>query len=777
MQRIASDAIAAANARSYWLPLTLMALSSFRHHRGQPIGLLGAAVLLTLSAGGPAAAQALAKPEAEAVAAEPPDSPTPADPEALGFTADQLAYDSARDVVTASGNVVVRREGNVLRADAVTWDRKSGQVVATGDVSVTAPNGDVAYGDTVEVTESLKDGIVQGLLIVTERGDRIAAETGERKDATFILTRAAYSPCPVADDSGCPRKPSWQIKAAHVVYDSARARVRYSGARLEMFGVPLLPLPGLTHPLGSGGGSGFLVPDVGIDALNGGELAVPYYFYLEPNRDLTVTPHIFTNTWPMLEAQYRALLSSGAYQISGYATYSSRANPSAAADMTATNDVRGYIDASGKFQLDPLWSITGSLRRASDRTFLNRYDISRDDRLRSMVNAERIGQRSYLSIAGWSFQTLRSGDPQGQVPIALPAVDYRLRVNDPWLGGVAQLQLNSLAITRTEGQDTQRAFAGLQWQMSRLTGLGQEVTVTGYARGDVYHTAQTLVSDVYAGEAGWQSRGIATLALDMRWPFVGSWFGGTQQITPRVQLVVSPTLRNLGIPNEDARAIDLEDSNLFALNRFPGYDRFEDSSRVTYGLDYGFDRPHLSVEANIGQSYRLNNRASILPDGTGLSDRLSDFVGRVAVRYDDFIAFTHRFRLDKDTLAVRRNEIDATVGSRATYAKVSYVKLNRNIASATEDLRDIEEVRVGGRLAFARYWSVFGSATVDLTGYDDDQSTTLDGYTPVRHRLGVSYQDDCLELSFTWQREYQSFGDARRGNSFLVRLAFRNLGI
>jgi len=183
------------------------------------------------------------------------------------------------------------------------------------------------------------------------------------------------------------------------------------------------------------------------------------------------------------------------------------------------------------------------------------------------------------------------------------------------------------------------------------------------------------------------------------------------------------------------------------------------------------------VQATIGQSYRLSSRASILPQGTGLSGRFSDFVGRVDVRYRDLVTLTHRFRLDKRNLAIRRNEVDATIGSRRTYARVSYLRLNRDVTTTVEDLRDIEEVRLGGRLAFARKWSIFGSATIDLTGKGEDPLSALSGYTPVRHRLGIAYQNECVDLGLTWQREYQTFGDARRGNSFIVRLAFRNLGI
>ena len=86
----------------------------------------------------------------------------------------------------------------------------------------------------------------------------------------------------------------------------------------------------------------------------------------------------------------------------------------------------------------------------------------------------------------------------------------------------------------------------------------------------------------------------------------------------RVQLVVTPSTQNLSIPNEDARAVDLEDSNLFALNRFPGYDRWEDGSRITYGVEWSLDRPNVAINTIVGQSYRLTRKPSIFPDGTGL---------------------------------------------------------------------------------------------------------------------------------------------------------------
>ena len=739
--------------------------------------LLGGAAL---NACQPALAQQLNEPQTPISA---PDAPVPTSDDQIGFAADTLEYNSETEIVTASGNVQLLREGNRLRADKVVWDRNSGKVEAQGNVSVTDPDGNVAYGDRFDVTDSLKDGAVDNMLLVLQSGGRLAAVKGTRTNGVYTLERAAYTGCSVEDSDGCPKEPTWQINAVRVVYDPTRERVTYRNANIELFGLPLIPLPGFSHPVGDNGGSGLLVPNLRYDRNNGFEVALPYYFKLAPNRDLTITPHVYTDTLPMLETNFRHLYDRGAYQITGYVTHGRRVatgeSPAGTTAADSEKDLRGYLDASGAMQLSPEWSLDGSIRVATDRTFLRRYDISREDRLRSTIGAQRIGENSYFSIRGWAVQTLRQGDSQGQTPIALPVIDYRLRMKDPWLGGVLQLQANTLAITRTAGQDTQRAFAGAEWNLRTLTGLGQEVTFTGYLRGDVYHSSDNALTSVasYAGDPGWQARGIAAAAVDMRWPFVGKAFGGVQRIAPRVQIVASPHLANLSLPNEDARAVDLEDSNLFALNRFAGYDRFEDSSRVTYGLEYGLDLPNFSLSAIIGQSYRLDRQESILPDGTGLSDRTSDIVGRTTIRYKNFVSLIHRYRLDKDNLSVRRNEIDATVGSKKTYAMVGYLRLNRNALTGLEDLQDREELRLGGRVQFARFWSVFGSTVVDLTDAKEDPVSISDGYEPVRHRLGVAYEDDCLTLGFTWRRDYQTNGDARKGNGFQLRLAFRNIGI
>ena len=673
---------------------------------------------------------------------------------------------------------MLRREGKSVKADQVTWSRKSGKITATGNIRLVDEDGNQLFVDKLDLTDEFETGSMENLLLALREGGRLAARSGERvAGGNILLDHAVYSACDIEDDQGCPKTPSWRVTSKKVVYEPATHTVRFRGARLELFGIRLMPLPGLSLATDGRAISGLLIPNFRFTPSNGVEISESYYQRLANNRDIAATAFFYTKAAPMALLQYRALTDLGAYQVSLYGT-SSTLIPLTGQTNTAQREFRGYVFANGKYQLSPNWSVTASVRRATDRTFLRRYDISRDDRLRSVVEVERIDPNSYLSIAGWATQTLRTGDNQGLVPVALPAIDYRRRIARPVLGGKLEFQANSLGIMRSAGQDTQRAFASAQWDIRRLTRAGQELSLTALVRGDVYHSSRNdlTATAIYRGNPGWQTRGIATFAFDAKWPLVGSLFGGTQVITPRFQIVASPTVRNLAVPNEDSRAIDLQDSNLFALNRFPGYDRIEDGVRFTLGFDWQFEAPRWRVKSTIGQSYRLTSNPTLLPDGTGLSSRTSDIVGRTEIEYRNFVKLTHRFRVDKDSGVFRRNEIDASLGSQSTYVEVGYSRLDRNISANIEDLKDSEELRAAGRVAFARYWSLFGSGVVNLRESASPNQPAIKGFEPLRTRLGIAYQDDCLELGLTWRRDFITNGDAQKGDTFEIRFALRNLG-
>ncbi|MFN7173907.1 MAG: LPS-assembly protein LptD, partial [Thermaurantiacus tibetensis] len=321
-----------------------------------------------------------------------------------------------------------------------------------------------------------------------------------------------------------------------------------------------------------------------------------------------------------------------------------------------------------------------------------------------------------------------------------------------------------------------RLLAQLQWDRLFTTPMGQRITVSGLVRADGYHVADAAFADdpAYAGEDGFRGRIVPLVAVDLQWPLVGPLGRGTQNLTPRLQFVASTRGANRGIPNEDSRAVELDDLGLFAFNRFPGFDRWEGGVRMAYGLSWDWARPGIALSADIGQSYRFTDHPGLFPEGSGLEDRLSDIVGRVTLRAGRFGSLTQRVRLDKDDLTVRRSELDLSFGTDSTFATVGYLRFNRD--SALEDLVDQEELRFGAQVALFRYWSAFASMIIDLTSTGEDPATVNDGFQPIRHRVGVMYQDECFDFRFTWRRNYVDNLNAPRGNSFSVSFRLTNLG-
>ena len=157
-------------------------------------------------------------------------------PREVAFEANTVSYDSDGDTVTAEGDVLLRSGDQSVRADAVSWNRTSGQIVATGNIRAVDENGNQLFTDRLELTDELKAGAMSNLLLAFREGGRLAAVEGRRSDnGDIVLDRAAYSGCPVVDENGCDKRPSWRVTARRVFYDAEAKTVKFEGAYLELF--------------------------------------------------------------------------------------------------------------------------------------------------------------------------------------------------------------------------------------------------------------------------------------------------------------------------------------------------------------------------------------------------------------------------------------------------------------------------------------------------------------------------------------------------------------
>ena len=175
----------------------------------------------------------------------------------IAFRADNLDYDDEGDLVTASGNVLMSSEDQSVRADEVRWYRRSGTILANGNVRLVDNGGNQLYTESVELTERFEAGAIAEVLVALSAGGRLAARGGERsKGGDVVLRDAAYTACRVTDPEGCDKTPSWRITASKVIFDPETNRISFDGATLELFGARILPMPGLAFRTDSGAAAG-----------------------------------------------------------------------------------------------------------------------------------------------------------------------------------------------------------------------------------------------------------------------------------------------------------------------------------------------------------------------------------------------------------------------------------------------------------------------------------------------------------------------------------------
>ena len=340
---------------------------------------------------------------------------------------------------------------------------------------------DVFFADEVTLTEDLRAGVLSGFRALLGEHARVAAVGAERRDGNLTtMTRAAFTACKPCEDDRM-RPPLWQIKAFEVVHDERRKRIEYKDVVLEFFGVPVAYTPYFAHtdPRVTRR-SGLLAPTYGSSSQLGLHLQpLPFYFDFAPHRDATIAPIVTTKEGVIGTGEYRERTADGEFALRGSLTRIERRSAGRAG--APDRELRGHVFGRGRFEPDRTWSWGFDLQRATDDTYLRRYDFSNADSLTTNAFIEGFYGRSYASANAYLFQGLRSGDDPDTTP-AIPALlDYRF-VGEPGRRGQTwRLTANALVLDRKRGQSSRRLSLEGRWRLPPHVARGGALRPVGDA--------------------------------------------------------------------------------------------------------------------------------------------------------------------------------------------------------------------------------------------------------------------------------------------------------
>jgi LPS-assembly protein len=316
---------------------------------------------------------------------------------------------------------------------------------------------------------------------------------------------------------------------------------------------------------------------------------------------------------------------------------------------------------------------------------------------------------------------------------------------------------------------------------SSLYTFGVTPVTTAVKSGATVVNYGTAYSVATAGESSIE-RGLVQAGANVSWPFIRDFGGASVILEPMAQIVVAPLLGiNPYIPNEDSVSFEYDETNLFALNRFPGSDLVESGQRLNLGVrataDWGGGH---EISFIVGRTFRAQPDPAF-DTASGLAGTSSDWVTAINFVPVDWISMFSRNRLDADTFTIRRNDtgVNFSLGPDSLSLRYSYnisgyqitaepggvangVPLPFNYVSTIAPTQDAS---ISGQVFLTRHWGVGANVSRDL----------VENIFPLE-QLDLIYDNECIRLDILYNHN-QTFGTAiGTSNSITFRITLSTLG-
>lgn len=700
--------------------------------------------------GGGAAAQSVPAPPAPAPASAPAAGSLPAT-----LIADSVTYDRESRLLVATGDVQVLYQGRVLKARSIVYDEAAGEIRATGPITLTDPERGVLMAGGAALTPDIRDGLIESAQVLIGDQLQVAAAEARRSEGRYTtLYRTVASSCVICAGSSTP---TWSLRASRITQDAEARRIYFEDTTLQLFGLPVMWLPRMSIPDPSvGRASGVLIPMPVYSEIYGAGLKVPYYRVISPTADATLTPFVTTTGAKLLEGEYRQRFDLGGFDFNGVFALD---------DGLGGEFGRGAAFATGAFALEDFGFGTGfttdfNLAVASDDAFLQQFDYSDTDLLRSYARATRTRSFDYVELGSIAFQSLREDQASGTLPVVPLDFVYRNLTTPDVLGGQLGTTVQGLSIVRADGQDVLRLGGDVDWRRSWTLPHGILASAGALANFDAYR-----VWDDEALADGSMYRAEPNVNVELRWPFARTTATPagvvSHVIEPIAQVIYSDTIGEADVPNNDSTLVEFDTTNLFSIDRFPGEDRVETGLRANVGLTYTrYDPAGWSLGATVGQVIRSEPDDAFYPS-TGLSGKASDIVGALRLDIGTRLSLIDRALFDTD-LTFDRNEFSMIYAGDTGGLRASYVYLAEGFNPYYGPQPETNEFGIDARHRVLPNWEVRG-----LWRYDVARNENL------RAGGGVTYANDCAEFDLSISRRYTSSTNVPASTSigFSVRLA------
>ncbi len=675
------------------------------------------------------------------------------------LTTNKIFYKNKEKIISSNQkSTFIDKDENEINVTKFEYDLDKSLFSSVGDIKVIDANKNKYFFKEIYIDTIKKDMIGSDVSVTLDQENfGISQENDPRFVANDILitkrkselSKAVFTVCKKRDDK-CP---PWSIKAKKISHDKIKKTIYYDHATLMVYDVPIFYFPKFFHPDPSvKRQSGFLSPFFSDSTTLGTGFALPYYWAINNDKDLTFTPKIYNNENLLFLNEYRqayknAFLTLDTSYTEGYKNTSSK----------KTVGSRNHIFADLVINLgknkDYQSNLSFKTQRTSNDTYFRVHDIntklvdSEDTDLINEVNYNYSKDSMYLNITGSVYENLRD-ETNSRYEYVLPNILFGKSIFTENLG---TLNFKSNAIYKNYKVNKHLSLLtnDVIWNPSSyISKKGFINSFEAMLRNKNYEAKNT--SD-YKTE-GTINELSSVLSFKSSLPMKKNNVNSSNIFSPNFMIRYAPGhMRDLS--KDD---INLKYTNLFTTNKTS---EIEDGISAILGFDFKINKKKGNNEEveklslSLGQVFSPQENKDI-PSKSSLDQKTSDVVGEFNYNFSNIGNIQYKFAVDHNLSDLNYNEVSTTLNFGKVNFNIDYLEEQNHIG-------DEHYVKTGFGL------NINSNSSLNF-------STKKNFKTESTELYDVSYQYtlDCLTAGLVYRREFYEDSDVEQKDTLMFTIKF-----
>ena len=706
------------------------------------------------------------------------------------ITTDRATYDKISEIITTYDNTeLVLREGYKLITKNISYDTRK-KILSSNSNSIFIDND----GNKIEtsmfqyhIADNLFSSVgkikiidikknkyfLKELYVDTKKNEMIGSDVSvildqenfgvsKESDPRFVandifiskyktdLSKGVFTVCKKRDGK-CP---PWTLKAKKITHDKVKKTIYYEHATLKLYDIPIFYFPKFFHPDPTvKRQSGFLAPFFTNSTTVGTGVALPYYWAISDNKDLTFSPKIYTKENVLFLNEYRQAFRNGFLTLDtsyteGYKNTSS----------TKTDGSRNHIFADFNLNFNQDESYQSNLhlkiQRTSNDTYFKKHDIntalvdSENTNLENEIKYSFSNDDTSFDLTATVYEDLSVDKKSDKYEYILPDIMYGKTFFTEKFG---TLNFTSNALYSKFDTNKNKTFLtnDIIWSPSSyITKKGFMNSFEGMIRNTNYEARKTKE---YKNE-GTVNELSTVLTYKSSLPLQKDGINYSNFFSPNFMLRYAPGhMRNLS--NKD---VYLRYTNLYSMNKTS---EIEDGLSAILGFDFKINEK-VSNESNkekfslsLGQVFNFDENKDI-PSKSSLDQKMSDVVGEINYNFSKIGKIDYKFSIDHNLNELNYNEVSTELNFGKVQFNLDYLEQQNHIGLE-------HYVSSGVSLNF----NDNNKLTFSTKKNFKTESTEL-------YNLSYQYAIDCLTAGLAYRREFYQDADLEPKNTLMFTITF-----